>query len=67
MGGPDVAENKVFICPTAHTNVHMILRLMVGAGREWSLAEVEAHYPDPVSRYAFAVAVEGFRRWLAAG
>jgi hypothetical protein len=67
MGGPDVVENQVFICPTAHTNVHAILRLMVGGGREWSWDEVTDHFPMPVSRYAFALAVEGFRRWVAAG
>lgn len=67
MGGPDVVSNRVFLCPTAHTNVHAILRLMVGAAREWAWDEVVGHFDAPVSRYAYAVAVEGFRRWVAAG
>lgn len=26
MGGPDVPENRVPLCPTGHTNVHDLLR-----------------------------------------
>lgn len=67
MGGPDVAANLVFVCPTTHTNVHAILRLMVREAREWSWREVTEHFAAPVSRYAYRLAVEGFRRWVSAG
>ncbi len=29
MGGPDIPENIVVICPTGHANVHSLLRLYV--------------------------------------
>jgi hypothetical protein len=63
MGGPDVPLNKVFLCPTAHTNVHDILRHMVKDQKYLTYREVCTLYPTPVSRYAFQIALLGFRRW----
>ena len=63
MGGPDVAENRVWLCPTAHTNVHEILREMVRVKRPLSWREVLALFDMQVSRYAYRVALLGFRRW----
>lgn len=62
MGGPDVDSNVAWLCPTAHANVHELLRLLM---RDGSLTWRQALdlYPVPVSRYAFDLAHEGFRRW----
>lgn len=65
MGGPDVEENLTFLCPTAHTNVHAILRLHVKADRVLTWTEVGARFEEPVSRYAYSLACLGFRRWKA--
>ncbi|QNN52488.1 HNH endonuclease signature motif containing protein [Nocardioides mesophilus] len=65
MGGPDVPENAVFICPTTHTNTHELLRLIVRRAGKLSWAEVTALYPVPVSRYAFDLAHLGYRRAIA--
>ncbi len=32
MGGPDVASNRVVVCPTGHRNVHVLIGALV-AGR----------------------------------
>jgi len=29
MGGPDIKENRVSICPTGHTNVHRLIHLLL--------------------------------------
>lgn len=60
MGGPDVPGNKVSICPTGHTNVHMLLREWVRLGAEppW---EVRQRY-HPAER---DLAERGFRDWAA--
>jgi hypothetical protein len=63
MGGPTVAENLVFLCPTAHTNVHEVLRLMVKDVKYLSYLQVCALLPHAVNRYAFQIALLGFRRW----
>ena len=47
MGGPDVAENLVVVCPTGHRNVHVCIAAMKrGTARQadwgrttWALAE----------------------------
>jgi len=66
MGGTDDPDNLVFVCPTAHANIHELLSLMVKAGRELTDYELQALEPRPVSRYAATVARDGYRRWLAA-
>ncbi len=63
LGGPDVAENRVWLSSTAHANVHELLRLMLRTGRtltDWELQQVEDR---PVSRYAAALARDGYTRW----
>lgn len=61
-GGPDVPENIVWLCPTAHTNVHELLRLMMKAGRPMTDAQLSALVPQAVSRYAASLARLGWRR-----
>ena len=63
MGGPDVALNRVWLCPTAHRNAHEILREMVRVKRALTWSEVLDMFETPVSRYAYRVALLGFRRW----
>jgi len=29
MGGPDVAANKIWVCPTGHRNIHASLNLLL--------------------------------------
>lgn len=65
MGGPDTADNVVWTCPTTHTNTHELLRLLMRVG-PLTWGEVGAMYDVPVSRYAYDLAVEGYRRVLAA-
>lgn len=61
MGGPDIASNVVWICPTTHYNAHELLRMMVEAGRVLSWREVlDAEDRHPVSRYAYHLAVLGY-------
>jgi len=62
MGGPDIRPNLIWLCPTAHANVHEILRLLVKLKGDLSWGELGSMYDVPVSRYAFDVAVEGYRR-----
>lgn len=63
MGGPDEADNLVWVCPTTHTNTHEILRLFVKAGAVLPFKTLTDMYTVPVSRYAYALASEGFTRW----
>lgn len=65
MGGPDSADNRVWLCPTAHANVHELLRLILKAGRTLTDRELEDAEPRTVSRYAADLAREGYRRWQA--
>ena len=61
MGGPDTAANIEWLCPTAHTNVHEILRTFMAQGHlTWG--QVGALYDVPVSRHAYAIATLGYRR-----
>lgn len=66
MGGSDDLGNVVWLCPSAHTNVHELLRAMVTVGRELPEGELESMHERRVSRYAGAVARDGFRRWREA-
>jgi hypothetical protein len=64
MGGPDTSDNVAWVCPTTHTNIHELLRHIVRVGMlTWG--EVGAMYDVPVSRYAFDLAHEGYRRFIA--
>lgn len=64
MGGPDVAANKIPVCPTTHTNTHELLRIFMRVG-PLTWGEVGAMYDVPVSRYAFDLAHLGYRRVMA--
>ena len=65
MGGPDADSNIVWVCPTTHTNIHEILRLIVKRQGNLTWGDVLALYDQPVSRYAFTVAHDGYRAWKA--
>ena len=66
MGGPDSPENRVWLCSNAHGNVHELLRLMFKAARSLTDYELQAIEDRPVSRYAAALAREGYRRFTEA-
>lgn len=38
FGGPDVASNRVPLCPTTHSNVHMLIRLQLKARKAGTTA-----------------------------
>ncbi len=61
LGGTSDAVNLVFICPTAHTSTHELMRLMFKTGRTLTDHELQAIYPVPVSRYAADLARTGYR------
>ncbi len=65
LAGPDDPTNRVWLCSTAHGNVHELLRLMVGAGRTLTDTEMQAVEDRPVSRYAAALARTGYTMWRA--
>lgn len=68
-GGPTVPENLVWLCPTTHTNVHELLRLMVHAGSTLSWYQIKYGYTEyadkPLSRYAYDIAKIGYLRYVA--
>jgi hypothetical protein len=60
-GGPDTADNRIPLCPTAHSSVH------------WLLAAYRRHEGTPpweirrrLGPYLRGVAAEGWERWVAA-
>jgi hypothetical protein len=61
-GGPDVAANRVTICPTGHLNVHRLLDLL------WRTSPAD---PDAIkgkgTRKERALARQGFDAWVTAG
>ncbi len=63
MGGSDDAPNTVWVCSTAHTNVHDILREIFKRDGALTWSDALARWDAPVSRYAFALAHEGYRRF----
>ncbi len=65
MGGPDVASNRIALCPTTHANVHEVLRLLVKEGMK-TYRQVAVANSRIVSHYAYDLAVDGYERWLAA-
>lgn len=67
MGGPDVPDNWVWVCPTTHTNTHEILREVCRRGGLLTWREATDLWTQPVSRYAFDLAHEGFHRFTTQG
>lgn len=65
LGGPNTADNIVWLCPTTHTNVHELLRMMMTRG-PLTYRDCQELQDRPVSRYAHAVALDGYQRWQAA-
>lgn len=63
MGGPDTEGNVVWLDPTAHMNVHELLRLML----KWSNTDLLPYkyftdlYDQAVNRYCYDVAAAGFK------
>lgn len=62
LGGPDTADNLVWLCPTAHVNVHELLRLLMAYG-PLTYGEVDALQDRPVSRFALRLATLGYEQW----
>lgn len=63
LGGTTTDDNLVFICSTAHTSTHELMRLMFAVSRSLTDYELQAIEDRPVSRYAAALAREGYRRF----
>ena len=66
-GGEDTpagleGRNGVWLCPTAHTNVHELLRDIVKRSGQLTWRQATDLWHVPVSRYAFDLAHEGYRR-----
>lgn len=57
MGGPDVAQNRVKVCPSGHSNIHKVLH---------ALALGKTPVPK-ATRKERALAVRGLLAWQAAG
>ena len=59
--GPDTAANLIYLCPTSHTAVHELLRLMIKSMNQvpW---EIRQHYGVAERR----VAEDGYARIVAA-
>lgn len=64
LGGPDIEDNTIWVCPTTHTNVHEILREFMRVG-PLTWGEALAAWDRPLSRYAFHLAWAGYARWAA--
>lgn len=59
-GGPDTEENSVWLCPTTHENVHVLLRWWFMRNEEppWEVRKFH-------SRYTREMAEKGWRAWAA--
>ncbi len=64
LGGLTSGETA-WVCPSTHANCHELLRLMLRLGRSLTDYELQAIQDRSVSRYAAALAREGYRRWQA--
>ena len=64
LGGPDTPEAIVWCCPNCHRNTHEIFRLLITGGRR-TYTQINAMYEQPVSRYAYELALRGFDLWKA--
>lgn len=63
LGGPDTAANKTPVCPTTHVNVHELLRVFLSPVGILTFSECSAAWPQPVSRYAYKLAMQGYLCW----
>jgi len=62
--GGDPRGETVWLCPTAHTNVHELLRLMIrDGGLSWTAAG--DLYDQSVSRHAYYLASKAYLLHLA--
>ncbi len=66
MGGPNVASNRIWLCPTTHANVHEILRMLVARAGLLTYPQLLALSERPVAKYAYYLALEGYARWKEA-
>lgn len=66
LGGEDVEDNRIFICPTTHTNTHELLREFVKRGHLLTFRECVEIWEPPVSEYAYWLARRGFLQWKGA-
>ncbi len=62
LGSTEDSET-VWVCGNCHANTHEILRLMLKAGALLTYSQVQGLEDRPVSRYAYTLAAEGYRRW----
>jgi hypothetical protein len=62
--GPDIAANRVKICCNAHSDIHDLLRKMLG-GKEYDLREYGRSIRELAQRGYDEVMAYG--EWLAAG
>lgn len=59
MGGPDVAANRVTVCPNAHGAIHEYIRQLIKHGGVVP--------PDEVHHFGRKVRVLAIRGWTEAG
>lgn len=57
MGGPDEASNKVKICPTGHSTIHVFIRKLVKGET----------LPTGGYQHERELAHTGYEKWVAAG
>lgn len=60
MGGPDTAANKIPLCPTTHSEVHLVMEAFDRAGRV-------TPRKGGWGQYAYDLAVRGWSEWDKAG
>lgn len=57
MGGPDIASNKVRVCPTGHFNIHRLMGFLLSGGK----------LPNKGARMEHQLAQQGYDAWIKAG
>lgn len=67
LGGPDTPENRVWLCPTTHYNVHELLREFLRQSRVLTFRECSRAWGPPVSEYAWQIARRGYIEWKREG
>jgi hypothetical protein len=60
-GGPNIAENRTVLCPTAHVDVHVLLDAWRKAGAR------PKERPRSVNHRVWLVAISGWDAWDEAG
>lgn len=58
LGGPETADNLIWVCPNTHRATHELLRLYLKAG-----SPPPGSVLDDYPRMARDLAAEGYRRW----